>query len=119
MLTRRGLLPLIAAPLLTAQRRSRRPNIVFILTDDQGYGDLSLTGNPHVKTPNIDSLASEGAKFTHFHASPVCSPTGPRSVPRWSPGILFAATSIPPGPCWVGGCPDIRTIPNPTAVAVN
>ena len=58
-----------------AQNASRRPNVVFLLTDDQGYGDLSIHGNPHIQTPAIDSLARDGAQFTQFHSSPVCSPT--------------------------------------------
>ena len=53
----------------------RRPNIVFILTDDQGYGDLSCHGNPVLTTPNIDRLHAEGVRFTDFHVSPTCSPT--------------------------------------------
>jgi arylsulfatase len=53
----------------------KRPNIVFILTDDQGYGDLSCHGNPILKTPNIDRLHAEGVRFTDFHVSPTCSPT--------------------------------------------
>ena len=55
--------------------RGRRPNIVFILTDDQGYGDLSCNGNPILKTPNIDRLHAEGVRFTDFHVSPTCAPT--------------------------------------------
>jgi arylsulfatase A-like enzyme len=54
---------------------SKRPNIVFLLTDDQGYGDLSCHGNPVLKTPNIDRLHAEGVRFTDFHVSPTCSPT--------------------------------------------
>jgi arylsulfatase A-like enzyme len=53
----------------------RRPHIVFVLTDDQGYGDLSCHGNPVLKTPNIDRLHDEGVRFTDFHVSPTCSPT--------------------------------------------
>jgi arylsulfatase A-like enzyme len=52
-----------------------RPNIVFILTDDQGYGDLGCLGNPVLQTPNIDALCRAGAQFTNFHVSPVCAPT--------------------------------------------
>jgi arylsulfatase len=52
-----------------------KPNIVFILTDDQGYGDLSCHGNPILQTPNIDRLHAEGVRFTDFHVSPTCSPT--------------------------------------------
>ncbi len=59
-----------AAPLA-----GRRPNIIFILTDDQGYGDLSCHGNPILKTPHIDRLHDEGVRFTDFHVSPTCAPT--------------------------------------------
>ena len=51
------------------------PNIIFILSDDQGYGDLSCTGNPILKTPNLDRLHDEGVRFTDFHVSPTCAPT--------------------------------------------
>lgn len=53
----------------------KKPNIVFILTDDQGYGDISAHGNPILKTPNLDRLHAEGVRFTDFHVSPTCSPT--------------------------------------------
>ena len=55
---------------------AEKPNIVLLLADDLGYGDLSCFGSPAVKTPNLDMLASEGVKFTRFYAgSAVCSPT--------------------------------------------
>lgn len=57
-------------------RCADRPNIVFILTDDMGYGDVGCYGGKFVPTPNIDRLATEGTRFTHFYvASPVCSPS--------------------------------------------
>ena len=52
-----------------------QPNIIFILTDDQGYGDISAHGNPVLKTPHLDRLRAEGVRFTDFHVSPTCSPT--------------------------------------------
>lgn len=52
-----------------------RPNIIVILTDDQGWGDLSIHGNTAIDTPNIDRLARAGAQFDRFYVSPVCSPT--------------------------------------------
>jgi arylsulfatase len=55
--------------------RNARPNIVFILTDDQGYGDLACHGNPILQTPNLDRLHRESRRFTDFHVSPTCSPT--------------------------------------------
>jgi arylsulfatase A-like enzyme len=64
---------LAAAPLMAADRR--RPNILLIISDDQGYGDLSLHGNPHLKTPNLDRIARDGAQLQQFQVCPVCSPT--------------------------------------------
>ena len=52
-----------------------RPNILFILTDDQGYGDVGAHGNPLLKTPNLDKLRSESVRFTDFQVSPTCAPT--------------------------------------------
>jgi arylsulfatase A-like enzyme len=54
---------------------TRRPNIVVIVADDQGWGDLSINGNRNLSTPNIDSLAREGALFEHFYVSALCAPT--------------------------------------------
>ncbi len=65
----------VGAPLLAGAAAARRPNIVFVLTDDQGYGDLACNGNPVIKTPNIDRIHHEGVRFTDFHASPTCAPT--------------------------------------------
>ncbi|NQZ57702.1 MAG: sulfatase-like hydrolase/transferase [Lentisphaeraceae bacterium] len=53
---------------------ANKPNIVFILSDDQGYGDLSCMGATDLKTPNIDTLAAEGMKFTSFYTYQRCSP---------------------------------------------
>ena len=52
-----------------------QPNVIVILTDDQGWGDLSVNGNITIETPHIDRLAKNGARFQHFYVSPVCSPT--------------------------------------------
>lgn len=54
---------------------AERPNVVVFLSDDQGWGDLSLNGNKNVRTPAIDSLAHDGAQFDRFYVCPVCSPT--------------------------------------------
>ncbi|MBI5387818.1 MAG: arylsulfatase [Verrucomicrobia bacterium] len=58
-----------------ANELPKRPNMVLILTDDQGYGDLSCHGNAVLKTPNLDRLHREGRRFTDFHVSPTCAPT--------------------------------------------
>lgn len=75
--------PLLTLELVTAtqtaptQRASNaKPNVVFILADDLGYGDLGCYGQPLIKTPNLDRLAAEGMRFTNFYAgSTVCAPS--------------------------------------------
>jgi len=52
-----------------------RPNIIFVLTDDQGYGDLSCLGNPILKTPELDRLHADSVRLTDFHVAPMCTPT--------------------------------------------
>ncbi|HDP34150.1 MAG TPA: sulfatase, partial [Candidatus Hydrogenedentes bacterium] len=55
---------------------SRKPNIIYILADDLGYGDLGCYGQETIKTPNIDRMAAEGLKFTqHYAGSTVCAPS--------------------------------------------
>lgn len=56
-------------------QQSEHPNVIIIITDDQGYGDLGVTGNPHVKTPVIDKFAKQSVRFNNFYVSPVCAPT--------------------------------------------
>ncbi len=53
----------------------QQPNVILIMTDDQGYGDLACHGNPYVKTPTLDKLYKESVRFTDFHVDPSCSPT--------------------------------------------
>jgi len=65
----------IVAVSCAAPAPDSRPNVVLFLADDQGWGDLSVHGNGNVRTPNLDALAREGASFTRFFVSPVCSPT--------------------------------------------
>ena len=51
------------------------PNVILIITDDQGYGDLACHGNPVARTPNLDALHGESIRFTDFHAAPMCTPS--------------------------------------------
>jgi len=74
----------------------RKPNVVIIFTDDQGYGDLGCYGHPTIRTPNIDRMAAEGLRFTDFYAAaPVCTPsraallTGRHAVRSGMTGVLF------------------------------
>jgi arylsulfatase len=65
-----------AAPLVSRSAQPAvRPNVLVILTDDQGYGDFSCHGNPVLKTPNMDRLHSQSVRFTDFHSAPMCTPT--------------------------------------------
>lgn len=57
------------------ERKLQKPNVILIMTDDQGYGDLACLGNPVLKTPNLDKLHSESVRFTNFHVSPFCTPS--------------------------------------------
>ena len=66
------LFSLLVTPLVTA---ADRPNVILIMTDDQGYGDLSCHGDRFLKTPNLDRLHDESIRFTDFHVSPYCTPT--------------------------------------------
>ena len=65
----------LAAALLLACRAGARPNVIIILTDDQGYGDLSCYGSTTIRTPRLDRLATEGIRFTDFYAQIVCGPS--------------------------------------------
>ncbi len=55
--------------------KSNHPNVVFVLTDDQGYGDLGCTGNPYIRTPQIDQFYNDSIRFTDYHVAPLCAPT--------------------------------------------
>jgi arylsulfatase A-like enzyme len=52
-----------------------KPNVILIITDDQGYGEIAAHGNPVIKTPNMDKLHGESVRLTDFHVDPTCSPT--------------------------------------------
>jgi arylsulfatase A-like enzyme len=70
-----SLLLLIVVLVGMGQQPAQKPNVPFILTDDQGYGDLSLHGNPYVETPNMDAIGWAGAQFNRFYVSPLCAPS--------------------------------------------
>ena len=52
-----------------------RPNVILMMTDDQGYGDLACHGNPFIQTPNLDQLYTQSVRLVDFHVDPVCTPT--------------------------------------------
>lgn len=75
-----------------------KPNIVVVLCDDLGYGDLGCYGHPHIKTPHLDQMAQEGARFTDFYsAAPVCSPSRVGLMTGRSPNRAGVYDWIPPG----------------------
>jgi arylsulfatase A-like enzyme len=59
----------------TVTPEKKRPNVVLVMTDDQGYGDLACHGNSIIKTPNLDALHAQSTRLTNFHVGPTCSPT--------------------------------------------
>ncbi len=65
----------LALPALPGALKGARPNIILVMTDDQGMGDLSCLGNPILKTPHLDRLYTLATRFTDFHVSPTCAPT--------------------------------------------
>jgi arylsulfatase A-like enzyme len=64
-----------AAAIYPNASAKNKPNVIVILTDDQGYGDFSCNGNPVLKTPFIDRFAGQSVRLTDFHVAPVCTPT--------------------------------------------
>ncbi len=66
-----AILSIIPASAQTATK----PNVIIIITDDQGYGEIAAHGNPVIKTPNLDKLYSQSVRLTNFHVDPTCSPT--------------------------------------------
>ncbi|MDX1944195.1 MAG: arylsulfatase [Pirellulaceae bacterium] len=68
-------LPMSALPLVALAEAPAKPNIILVMTDDQGYGDLACHGNPVIKTPHLDAFYKAAVRFTDYHVSPTCSPT--------------------------------------------
>ena len=64
-----------AVPTWADHHNSKKPNVVLIMTDDQGYGEIGAHGHPYLKTPNLDQLWSESVRLTDYHVDPTCSPT--------------------------------------------
>lgn len=68
-------LALASGLLFSAGVQGKKPNVVIVITDDQGYGDLGCTGNPVIKTPHTNKLANESVWLDDYHVAPTCSPT--------------------------------------------
>jgi arylsulfatase A-like enzyme len=67
-------------------RTSEKPNVIIVLTDDQGYGDLGSLGNPILKTPELDRLHADSIRFTDFHVSSLCTPSRAAIMTGNNPG---------------------------------
>ena len=80
-------LAMALSPVLSA---APRPNVIVVMTDDQGYGDLSCHGNPVLKTPHLDRMHADSVRFTDFHVSPFCTPTRAALMTGNHPGATGA-----------------------------
>lgn len=86
-----------------AANKVARPNVVIVMTDDQGLGDFSFTGNPVLQTPNFDKFARESVRLTDFHVCPMCSPTrgqlltGLAAVRNGATSVTAGRTFVRPG----------------------
>ncbi len=97
---------LIGLPLLHSAETT--PNVIIVLSDDQGYGDLSCHGNPVLKTPNLDKLHSQSIRLTDFHVAPMCTPTRGQLLSGMD-ALHNKATSVCAGRSFLK--PDITTLP--------
>ena len=95
-----GMYPAIsrAESVVKKENIRKQPNIIVVMTDDQGYGDVGFHGNKLLKTPNIDQFAQEGMELTRFYVAPVCSPT--------RAGLLTGRYHYRTGVTNVGSCGD-------------
>lgn len=85
----------------TSTQQQTSPNIIFILTDDQGYGDLSSYGSPRIHSPHLDQMAAEGLKMTSFYAFPSCSPSRAALMTGcYPPRVGIPDVVGPPGVAW-------------------
>ena len=93
-------LALFAPPTAAA---ADRPNVLIVMTDDQGLGDFSYTGNPVLKTPNLDRFAKESVRLTDFHVTPMCTPTrgqlltGQHALRNGATSVTAGRTFLRPG----------------------
>jgi arylsulfatase len=104
---------IFAAPVCAADV-AKKPNVLIVMTDDQGIGDFSFVGNPVLKTPNLDTYAKDSVRFTDFHVCPMCSPTRGQLMTGLA-SLRNGATSVTAGRTFLR--PGLPTLPETFAKA--
>jgi arylsulfatase A-like enzyme len=104
----------VAAAPRAAVAAEKKPNVLIVMTDDQGLGDFSYTGNPVLKTPNLDAFAKESVRLTDFHVCPMCSPTRGQLLTGLA-ALRNGATSVTAGRTFLR--PGLTTLPEVFAKA--
>jgi arylsulfatase A-like enzyme len=97
-----------AASIARADQPGRRPNVLIVMTDDQGSGDFSIAGNPVLKTSNFDAFSRDAVRLTDFHVAPMCSPTRGQLLTGLA-ALRNGATSVTAGRTFLR--PGIDTLP--------
>jgi arylsulfatase len=100
---------LLWLPGALAADAAERPNVLIVMTDDQGLGDFSFTGNPVLKTPNFDAFARQSVRLTDFHVCPMCSPTRGQLMTGLA-ALRNGATSVTAGRTFLR--PGLTTLPD-------
>ena len=94
ILSESHMVALLILGVITSTGMAAKPNIILVMTDDQGWGDTGYNGHPHLKTPHLDRMSAEGVTFTRFYsAAAMCSPTRASSYTGRNPyrmGVTFA-----------------------------
>src|SRR5690606_25513136 len=104
----------VACASVSAQQKANKPNIIYILADDMGYGDVGFNGQQHIKTPNLDRMASEGIVFKqHYSGSAVCGP----SRAALMTGVNTAHAHIRELPAWTASGNPIDLLDEEVTVA--
>jgi arylsulfatase len=98
----------LVAPAANAFDSARKPNILIVMTDDQGLGDFSFMGNPILKTPSLDAFAKRAVRLTDFHVAPMCSPTRGQLMTGLA-ALRNGATSVTAGRTFLR--PGLPTMP--------
>src|SRR5260370_23400964 len=95
------LLPAAAGVSVASAQTRRKPNIIVLITDDHGIGDVGCYGHPEVRTPNLDRLAASGARFNQWYSNaPVCSASRTAILTGKYPDRAGVKGALPSEPTW-------------------